>query len=171
MKHARIRPSRLAPLLATVALVLASGAAAQTYPPSGCELQLSATAVDPGESFVAAACGFEPAARVTFSLVQNGAVTVLGSATADADTEVRAELTIPSGTPLGDAILRARGLGADGDILVLEASLQVGTELAIAESLPDTGFPAAKVALAGVVFAAAGVVLWWTARPRRTRKS
>lgn len=171
MNHAHIGTSRLASLLATVALVLASGAGAQTYPPTGCELELSATVVEPGESFVAAACGFEPGARVTFSLVRDGAVTALGSATAGADTEVRAELTIPSGTPPGDAIVRARGLGENGEILVLEASLQVGAELAVAESLPDTGFPAAKVALAGAAIAAAGLFLWWTTRRRRVRQS
>ena len=166
-----IRTTRLALLLAAATLVLAGGAGAQTYPPAGCELQLSATAVDPGESFIATGCGFESGTRVTFSLAQDGDVTVLGSATADAETEVRAELTIPSGTPLGDAIVRARGLGENGEVLVLEASLRVGTELAIAESLPDTGFPAARVAFAGVVIAAAGFVLWWTARRRRAQQS
>lgn len=171
MKRFLIRTSRFVLLLAAAALVLASGPGAQTYPPAGCELQLSATAVDPGESFVASACGFEPGATVTFSLVQDGEVTVLGSAAADADGAVRARLTIPSGTPLSEAIVRARGLGVNGEVLVLEASLRVGTELASAEALPDTGFPAAKVALAGVVIATAGFLLLWTTRRRRTQQS
>lgn len=154
-------------VLALAGLALAAVASAQTYPPSGCELQVSTSVVEPGESFIAEGCGFEPRTEVTFTLERSPGV-VLGVASANANGEVRAELTIPERTTPGRYTLHARGAAEGGGTLDLEAGLTVAlaTVAGSEEELASTGLRLAPIAAAGLLLVAAGASLLLARRRR-----
>ncbi len=114
--------SRIALLVVVVAtsVGLVAAASAQTYPPSGCELQLSTTRIVPGGTVRVDGCGFLPAATVRFALRVCGSVIGVGSVRADRDGRISTTLEIPEDVPGGKAVLQARGRGTDGRMLVLQ---------------------------------------------------
>lgn len=148
------------------------------YPPGKCALRLSASAVSAGGSVTVAGDGYRPGSTVNITLGS----TSVGSATTDATGSFSRAVTIPASTAPDSYTMAASGLDAEGNALVLSASLQVtaaGTSPAAAQrtsgapgqassgELPRTGesnsMPLGLVA-AGLL--AAGSVLVVVARRR-----
>ena len=155
-----------------VAPLLAAGVAtAQTYPPRGCELELSSSAVESGEGFVVAAHGFAPGAELTLFLEGKGFARVLAVLIADDRGRVRAHLTIPAGTQPGRYMLHARGgregRGVCSPVAALLAEGSGAAAVRGGENLASTGFPVAEVAFLGATLLAIGVALLAATRSNR----
>jgi len=172
--------SRIALLVVVVAtsVGLVAAAGAQTYPPSGCELQLSTTRIVPGGTVRVDGCGFLPAATVRFALRVCGSVIGVGSVRADRDGRISTTLEIPEDVPGGKAVLQARGRGTDGRMLALQGVSGVDAPCASEEvsapssdtgtrggqpntgtDLPNTGIDLALVVAVGAALVAAGLAL------------
>jgi hypothetical protein len=163
-------------LAAALTLLLAIPAHAQDYPPSGSGLTVSESTVSPGESFTVSGEGAEPGAIVTFTLKRSASAlgssravaagpglarlvaavrpqaqssVTLGRATANADGEYSATLTIPAGTAPGVYTLTA---SSGGEIL------SVATLRVVAAGVGDLPFTGATV-LPGLAIGATLIVV------------
>lgn len=146
------------------------------YPPGKCALRLSASVVSAGGSVTVAGDGYRPGTAVNITLGS----TSVGSATTDASGSFSRAVTIPAGTAPDSYTVAASGLDADGNALVLSASLQVtaagglaapaGTAApaqATSDQLPRTGSDSSvPLGLAAAGLLATGAVLVLVARRR-----
>jgi LPXTG-motif cell wall-anchored protein len=168
--------SSIASLVVAVSLGLVATASAQTYPPSGCELQLSTTRIVPGDTVRVEGCGFLPGTTVSFALHACGDVVDLGSVRADQDGGFSTAREIPEDISGGRIVLDARGRGADKRLVILRGVLGAVASCAPEEAsapssgtdirggIPNTGIDLALVAAVGAALAAAGLALWGTRR-------
>ena len=157
-------------------LLLAVPAHAQGYPPTGGGLTVSESTLRPGESFTVSGEGAEPGAIVTFTLKRSSSAlggsrivaagpglarlvaavrplaqssVILGRATANADGEFSATLTIPVDTAPGVYTLTA---SSGGEIL------SVATIRVVAAGVGDLPFTGATV-LPGLAIGATLIVV------------
>jgi hypothetical protein len=157
-------------------LLLAVPAHAQGYPPTSGGLTVSESTLSPGESFTVSGEGAEPGAIVTFTLKRSSSAlggnrvvaagpglarlvaavrpqaqssVTLGRATANADGEFSATLTIPAGTAPGVYTLTA---SSGGEIL------SVATIRVVAAGVGDLPFTGATV-LPGLAIGATLIVV------------
>ena len=120
-------------LLAAGLLLATTGAAdAQLYPPQACNpgaLSVSDTTVVPGQQISVGGCGFAPNTRVeiTFESVPQLLRSLLSLPTSSATSEsFSTDVVIPSDAAPGDHTLKASGLAADGQgLLVLSTPVRV----------------------------------------------
>lgn len=136
------------------------------YPPGRCQLALSRSAADRGDTFQASGGGFVPGENVTLSIAGSPVKSVV----ADGNGAFTTDVVVPKAAPLGSTEVRAAG--ADQ---VLSAAFEVtgpGSRGAGAASsgngnLPRTGAELAATAALGVVLIALGAFAVVVARERR----
>lgn len=154
------------------------------YPPQDdLKIEVSTTALCPGDSVTVSGSGFEAASSVVIELASNE--TNLGSATVDGEGGFSFESTIPETQEPGDYTVRVSGTAADGSEAVETAALQVqdcdeagptttapgaaapSDDDDAAGSLPVTGSDAMTLLKIGLALAALGGLLLALARRRR----
>ena len=189
MRPTPARKAKLLFALASLFAAVSAAASAQTYPPQGSELAVSASAVAPGGTVSVQAAGFRPRSSVALSLRAAGASFSLGVVEADSRGAIAATVRIPASVPAGRALLLARGEDPSGRPLVVQAVLGIvasggstdaspaagerteagsGVVATIRGGLPNTGFDAAVALLAGAGLVATGVALRRAGRNRES---
>ena len=170
-------------------LLLAVPAQAQGYPPTSGGLTVSESTLSPGESFTVSGEGAEPGAIVTFTLKRSSSSlggsrivaaepglarlvaavrpqaqssVTLGRATANADGEFSATLTIPAGTAPGVYTLTA---SSGGEILSV-ATIRVAA--AGVGDLPFTGATVLPGLAIGATLIVVGGLLLLSLKRRRS---
>ena len=135
-------------------LLAAAPAAAQEYPPTGGNLEVSSGTVAPGGKVVVSGRGCASTAAVAFAIDAAGA----GDTTADAAGAFSGEVTVPSNAA-GSIEITATCDEADGGVLSLTATVSIQSA---GSGLPFTGasntFPTTLAAL-GVLVLGTGLVL------------
>jgi hypothetical protein len=137
------------------------------YPPGRCQLALSKSAGDRGDTFTASGSGFVPGETVTLSIAGQN----VRSVTADPDGAFVADLTVPRNAPIGPTEVRAAGQGQ-----TLTAAFEVtgSAPAAVASSgrstsgstLARTGAEIAATTALGLLLIALGAVALRAARER-----
>jgi hypothetical protein len=159
-------------LLAMVGM--AAPAAAQQYPPDENVVKTSAAALCPGDPLTVEAQIFTPGSTVVVRLVGDDDLD-FGTTTADANGVASFSGTIPQDQAPGDYTARVTGTGADGQELVLNASIEilecpVEAQAVPAGELPRTGSGGIMTPLKiGLGLAALGGLLLALAANRRRR--
>jgi hypothetical protein len=154
----------------------------------GGEISLSATSPCVGTDVRVIARGFAPHAPIALQI--DSAAHAVGIATADADGEVDALVTVPMTAPTGPRTLRAVGPRAGGGTLALSVPVTIKSEAECARddttagtpvpppgdqgsdgsgSLPLTGSDAIDLAIIGGAAAIGGRVLYGASRPPNKR--
>ena len=138
------------------------------YPPGRCQLALSRSAAQRGETFRATGGGFVPGEEVTLSIAGRNAQRVI----ADSNGAFSVDLTVPDDAPYGATKVLASGanqqLSADFEVLAAGAA---GSDPAPATArrsgLVRTGSDAVGLASAGLSLVVVGGVLVMIVRRRR----
>jgi hypothetical protein len=159
----------LTPLLTAVltALLTAAPAHGQDYPPGDDEsITISDTTLVPGQTFTITATGFASGAETTATFFSEPVVIARG--TADGSGTVTLTATVPEDATLGTHTITVSGMGADGELLELSATVEVVAPGAGAgpdadagadgdlprtgrNTLPLTGIAAALLAIGGAI--------------------
>lgn len=137
------------------------------YPPGRCQLALSQSAGQRGDTFVANGSGFVPGETVRLSMAGREVGTVL----ADSNGAFVADITVPRNAPLGQTEVLAAGQSQ-----TLSAAFEVTGSAAAAaaaarssessSSLPRTGAEILATAAFGLLLVAVGLVAVRVARER-----
>jgi LPXTG-motif cell wall-anchored protein len=134
------------------------------YPPGRCQLALSQSAGQRGDTFTATGNGFVPGETVALTMAGRSA----GSAVADPSGTFVASVTVPGDAPLGSTAVLASGqsqqLSADFQVLGAGAAADPGQQSA---SLPRTGAQVAGLTGLGALLLAVGALAVTTTRRRR----
>ena len=121
--------SALAALTGCVALagVFAAPAGAQVYPPNQCSLALSVSAATPGQTIIIGSANCSPgfAAGATLEITLESDPVHLATATADANGQFSTPVTIPEDATVGPHTVVAKGQGANGSTLTINAELTI----------------------------------------------
>lgn len=135
------------------------------YPPGQCQLALSQSAAQRGETFQATGGGFVPGETVTVTMSGQR----LATATADGNGVFAATLTVPSDATVGRTEVLAAGQSQQlsAAFQVLPAGAAAAAPSRSSGQLPRTGMEVAAMALFGAVLTAAGVLLVLAVRRRQ----
>lgn len=138
----------------------ASSVAADGYTGSD-SIAVSDNSVQPAQSIVVFAAGFEPGSTVTIVLQPAG--TVLGTAVADSRGRVEVSVIVPQQTAVGNYAIGANGVNG-------QQPVQLSIAIAVTSSgrpLPSTGGDVASILVVAAACAAAGLFLVLRFRRRR----
>lgn len=156
-------------------VAVAAPAAAQQYPPDENMVKTSAAALCPGDPLTVEAQIFTPSSTVDVRLVGDDDV-MFGTTTADGNGVASFSGTIPDDQAPGDYTARVTGTGADGQELVLNASIEIlecpveAAQALPTGELPRTGSDGIMTPLKiGLGLAALGGLLLALAANRRRR--
>jgi LPXTG-motif cell wall-anchored protein len=161
--------------VAALAVVGVGGpASAQQYPPAVNTVTVSDTTPCPGDTITVDARTFQPGAPVTVTLVSSSLVL---AGTADANGVVALQVTLPTGTPVGEHTITATGQSPSGP-LSLSARITIepscaGAAAAAAPTRPSGALPktgddsSLQLAKLGLALAAVGGVITAIAVKRR----
>lgn len=135
------------------------------YPPGQCQLALSQSAGQRGDTFQATGGGFVPGETVTLSMSGQR----LTTATADGNGAFAATLTVPADAAFGRTEVLAAGQSQElaAAFEVLPANAAAAAPSRSSGTLPRTGVEVAAMALFGAVLTAGGVLLVLAMRRRQ----